>query len=171
MRLIRLFFISIIVLFLVLLAISRLIPSHIRISRAIDISSSRQKVFSAIDDLKTWDKWNQFTANSSLTNKIFSNPSNGYATLMKADQLSVIIIDSKPDSIKTSWNQLNAKNFTGGFNIMELRSGTITVQWYFDFLFKWYPWEKFTSLLYEKQLGPVMEESLTDLKHFAENNP
>ncbi|HLK27655.1 MAG TPA: SRPBCC family protein [Puia sp.] len=171
MRFIKLFFISVVVLFLVLLGISLMIPKHIRISRAVDIMSTKQKVFNAINDMKTWDSWNQFTANSALTNKIFSNPSNGYPALMKADQLSVIITDSKPDSIKTSWDQLNAKHFDGCYNIMELRPGTITVQWYFDFHFKWYPWEKFTSLVYDKQLGPVMEESLTNLKHYSESNP
>ena len=90
---------------------------------------------------------------------------------MKADQLSIIITDSKPDSVKTNWDQLNAKRFDGGFNFYQLRPDSLTVQFYFDFHFKWYPWEKFTSLLYESQLGPVMEESLTDLKHYAENNP
>ncbi len=146
-------------------------PSHIRISRAIDISSNKQKVFDAVNDFKVWDKWNQFTSNSSLTNKIFSDPSYGDGAFIKADQLHVTIIQSNIDSVKTKWDQTNAKHFDGGFNIMELRTGTITVQYYFDFYFKWYPWEKFTSLVYDKQLGPIMEESLTNLKLFAESNP
>jgi hypothetical protein len=170
MRFIKLFFISIIVLFLVLLAISIMIPSHIRISRAINIGAPKQKVFNAVNDLKAWDSWNHFTSQSSLTNKIFSDPSSGYSALMKADQLSIIIIDSKPDSIKTNWDQLNAKRFEGGFNFYQLRPDSVTVQFYFDFHFKWYPWEKLTSLLYEKQLGPVMEESLTGLKQILENS-
>jgi ribosome-associated toxin RatA of RatAB toxin-antitoxin module len=170
MRFIKLFFISIIVLFCVLLAISLAIPSHIRISRAINIGAPKKKVFNAINDLKAWDSWNHFTSQSSLTNKIFSDPSSGYGALMKADQLSIIITDSKPDSIKTNWDQLNAKRFDGGFNLYQLRQDSVTVQFYFDFHFKWYPWEKLTSLLYEKQLGPVMEESLTGLKQILENS-
>jgi hypothetical protein len=54
---------------------------------------------------------------------------------------------------------------------MELRTGTITVQWYFDFYLKWEPWEKFSSIVYDKQLGPVMEESLIKLKTLTESNP
>lgn len=171
MRFIKLFFISIIVLFFVFMAISLAIPSHIRISRAINIGATKQKVFNDVNDLKAWDSWNHFTSQSSLTNKIFSNPSSGYGALMKADQLTIIITDSKPDSVKANWDQLNAKRFDGGFNFYQLRPDSLTVQFYFDFHFKWYPWEKFTSLLFENQLGSVMEESLTDLKHFAENNP
>lgn len=170
MRFVKLFFISIVVLFLVMLAISLAIPSHIRISRAINIGGAKQKVFNAVNDLKTWDSWNHFTSQSSLTNKIFSNPSSGYGALMKADQISILITDSKPDSIKTNWDQLNAKRFDGGFNFYQLRPDSATVQFYFDFHFRWYPWEKFTSLLYEKELGPVMEESLTGLKQIVENS-
>jgi len=171
MRFIKLFFISIIVLFCVFFAISLMIPSHIRLSRAINIGSTKQKVFNAVNDLKIWDKWNHFTSQSALTNKIFSDSSSGYDAFMKSDQLSILITDSKPDSVKTNWVQPKGKRFDGGFNLYQLRPDSVTVQFYFDFHFKWYPWEKFTSLLYEKQLGPVMEESLTDLKHFAENNP
>ena len=170
MRFIKLFFISIIVLFCVLMAISLTIPSHIRISRAINIGAPMQKVFNAVNDLKAWDSWNHFTSQSSLTNKIFSDPSSGYGALMKADQLSIIITDSKPDSIKTNWDQLNAKRFDAGFNFYQLRPDSVTVQFYLDFHFKWYPWEKFTTLLYDKQLGPVMEESLSGLKHILENS-
>jgi hypothetical protein len=171
MRFVKLFLISVIVLFVVLWMISLMIPSHIRISRAIDISSSRQKVFNAINDLKAWENWNQFTTNSSLINKAYSDPSSGDGALMSSQQINIRITDSKQDSIKTEWDQLHAKHFKGVFNIMELRPGTITVQWYFDFYFRWYPWEKFTSLVYDKQLGPVMEESLTNLKHYTESNP
>ena len=77
MRFIRFLLISIIVLFCVFMAISLAIPSHIRISRAINIGAAKQKVFDDVNDLKLWDRWNHFTSQSSLTNKIFSNPSSG----------------------------------------------------------------------------------------------
>lgn len=48
-------------------------------------------------------------------------------------------------------------------------AGSVTVvQWYFDFTFKWYPWEKFSSIIYDKQLGPQMEQSLLNLKRLLE---
>jgi len=81
-----------------------------------------------------------------------------------------MIVASTPDSVTTSWAQQNAKYFTGGYNLMQLVPDSVTVQWYFDFHFAWYPWEKFTSLVYDKQLGPVMEQSLINLKHYSESN-
>jgi hypothetical protein len=43
-------------------------------------------------------------------------------------------------------------------------SDTTVVQWYFDFRLKWYPWEKFGSIVFDQQLGPSMESSLENLR-------
>jgi hypothetical protein len=34
---------------------------------------------------------------------------------------------------------------------------------------KWYPWEKFASIIFDRQLGPYMERSLGNLKKLAED--
>jgi len=44
------------------------------------------------------------------------------------------------------------------------------VEWYFNFHFRWYPWEKLGSMYYDKQLGPLMEKSLINLKSYIENH-
>ena len=170
MRFIKLFLISLVALFLLMMFLSALFPSHIRISRAIDIVSSREALFDTMSDLKTWDKWNQFIINAPLTNKSISKPASGSGAYIQSDQLKITINSSTPDSITSSWNQVHGKQFTGGYNLFQLQPGTVTVQWYFDFRFKWYPWEKLSSLLYEKQLGSAMEESLTKLKELVENS-
>ena len=33
---------------------------------------------------------------------------------------------------------------------------------------KWYPWEKLASMFYDKQLGPMMEKSLVNLRNELE---
>ena len=45
---------------------------------------------------------------------------------------------------------------------------SVTVQWYMDFHLRWYPWEKFSSLLLEKRYGPMMEKGLGNLKALVE---
>ena len=171
MRVIRLIIISAIVLFLVFTGITLLFPSHMRISRAINIAASKEKVFGAINNMSQWNHWNHFINNSSLTHQTISGPADGYGAYLQADQLKVMITASTPDSVKVNWSQATGKNFTGGFNLLQLRADSLTVQWYFDFHFRWYPWEKMSGILYDKQLGPVMEESLADLKHLTENAP
>ena len=151
--------------------ISLWIPQQISITRTIDIKSSKQKVLEDINDLQLWDKWNKFTGSPLLAHKKYSNPSSGVGASMQSDQLSVFITGNKSDSVKTAWKQYNGKQFNGTFVFAEIRPGETVVQWYLDFRFKWYPWEKFSALVYNSQIGTVMDESLTALKRFAENNP
>ena len=72
MRVIKLIFISVIFLSLFLTVFSLLFPPHLHIARNISIASSEQKIISVISDLHTWDKWNKFINDSSLTNKTIS---------------------------------------------------------------------------------------------------
>ena len=140
------------------------------ISKVINIGATQKKLFTTIDDMKTWEQWNHFVSKAPLTNKTISNPSSGTAAFMKSDQLTITLHSNGIDSIQTSWVQKNGKDFVGGFNLYPSGKDSVTVQWYFDFHFKWYNLEKFTSLFYDAQFSPVMEESLLDLKHDVENN-
>src|SRR5205085_529666 len=49
-------------------------------------------------------------------------------------------------------------------------SNPVVIQWSLYFHLRWYPWEKFSSLLFEKRYGPVMEQGLNNLKNYLENN-
>lgn len=169
MRFIKLIVISVIVLFGMLTALSLLFPSHLRVSRAINVAASREKVYGAVNDLRTWDQWNQFIRTIPLTGRSFSDPSSGKGAALRSDQLQITIAGSSPDSVTLDWRQTRGKRFAGGFNLLQLRSDSLTVQWWFDFHFRWYPWEKMGSLVYDKKLGPIMEESLAGLKQYVEN--
>lgn len=171
MRYIKLMLISGLVLFGMLTGLSMLFPANMRVSRAINIAAPRQHVYAAISDLRSWDSWNEFVRSTPLTGKNWSNPSSGQGAEFGSDQLHITLVQSTPDSIKMDWRQAGGKRFAGGFNILQLRADSLTVQWYFDFHFRWYPWEKMASLVYDKKLGPVMEESLSGLKRLMENSP
>jgi hypothetical protein len=167
MRYIKLALISIVILSLVLTVLSLLIPPHLHIARNENISSSSQRIHSIINDLHTWTTWNQFVSDSVLTGiKISDNGED-----LESDQLQILLQKDSMGSIQIIWNPHKGKMFTGGFKLMNLTPGNMTVQWYFDFTFGWYPWQKFTSLVYDKQLQPTMEKSLDKLKRLVENNP
>ncbi|HEX4372635.1 MAG TPA: SRPBCC family protein [Puia sp.] len=169
MRFIKLFFISVIVLGSLLTALSLLLPPHLHIARNITISATDEKMFSVINDLHTWNSWNKIVSDSTLTNIKIS--ADGHSAT--SDQLDVFLQKDSIGGITIFWKQHNGKQFNGGFKLMHLTddSATTTVQWYFDFTFKWYPWEKFSSLVYDKQFQPLMEVSLNNLKQQVENNP
>lgn len=151
MRLIKLVLISAVVFFLLLTAMSLLIPSNIRISRAIDIRSATNDVLPYLKDQSKWPLWNAYFKDSS---KKFT-----VSTISNTDSL-----------VLTRW-KAGDKTFQSGMAVYNQVEGTVTVQWYFDFTLSWYPWEKIASIIYDGQLGTPMQESLTDLKTLVEANP
>jgi hypothetical protein len=84
--------------------------------------------------------------------------------------LKVNLVSSSPDSVRTNW-MAGKRNFESGFNLLAYDNNTTAVQWYFDIDIKWYPWEKFGSIILDKQMGPSMEKSLNNLKKRVSNSP
>ena len=162
MRVLKLFVISIVVFTLFIIALSLLFPSRVRISRAIDIGVPKERVLKEVGDLKQWQFWNDMTTKDELTNKRFSD------TLFSSDQMQVKLMSVDAQNVTTSWDRNKTEPVTSGFQVIGGENST-TVQWYFDFELQWYPWEKFGSIIFDKQLGPPMETSLTNLKKFIEN--
>lgn len=159
MRGVKLIFISVMVLFLLLVAFSSLLPSEIRISRAIDIIVQDKKVRAELVSLNKWEQWNEFI-------KVL-NDKHIVADSIVSTQLIISMKNYNVASVTTWWVQQNGKSFPAVFNIIDHDSIT-TLQWYFEFKFKWYPWEKLSSIVYDKQLGPQMEQSLLNLKQLLE---
>ncbi len=147
MRVIKLILLSGIVFFGLLFAISLLIPSHVRISRAIDLQTNRSAIMPLISTEAGWTKWN------------------AYAKM--ADGKAGFRIESVSDSLVLGKWTHGGRTISNGLALYEIKSGTLTVQLYMDFFLDWYPWDKFGSILYDSQLGPAMEESLRELKALA----
>jgi hypothetical protein len=160
MRVIKLLVISAIVLFLILTTFAALLPSEVRISRAIDINRPAADIYPLIAEIRNWEDWNLFI--QKLENRNWKDQG------VTGKTLSVVITQKSDQAIITEWMQPDGKKFTGGFNLIPHHSLT-TVQWYFDFTFMWYPWEKFSSIVYDAQVGPPMQESLVKLKSVIEN--
>jgi len=171
MRVIKFLFISILGLFGVLTAFSMLFPSRLRVSRAINVAASRERIYAAVGDLRNWDQWNEFIRATPLTGKTFSSPASGKGAFLHADQLALTLTASAPDSVALDWRLSTGKQFEGGYNIMENGGDSITIQSWFDFHFRWYPWENLGILVYDKQFGPLMEKSLAELKQYVEKSP
>ena len=169
MRFLKLILISILVLFVVTTFVFALFPSDIRISRVLNIHSSKEKIAGVIVNLNTWTDWNEFF-NDSSSGKSFSTPDFGKGAYIQSGSLRAAILNDSRDSIKTSWTPKNKQPFNGGFNIIQADRENMIVEWYFDFHFRWYPWEKLGSMYYDKQLGPLMEKSLINLKSYIENH-
>jgi Polyketide cyclase / dehydrase and lipid transport len=170
MRLIKFAFLGLIVLFAVLTGLSLLFPSTIRISRVVNVPASlRAEAYAAVSDFGAWKKWNDFVYQSSLTNIRYSEPSGGAGAFLRSDQLRIEETRADTAGVLLNWDMTGGKQFVGGFQFLSLNPDSVTVQWWFEFHFRWYPWEKLGIFVYDRKLGPVMEESLGALQRFVEN--
>jgi hypothetical protein len=163
MRVIKLGIISLVVFGILFYAFSLFIPSRIRISRAINIAVQKDTLASRMADLRSWKDWNEMVNNDENSNPKYTDRT------FDGGVLSVKMVYASADSIRTVWQFRNTEPIMSGFNLVQSLSDTTVAQWYFDFNLKWYPWEKFGSIIFDQQLGPPMEKSLNNLKTTLEN--
>lgn len=148
MRFIKLAIISFALIFGLLTAISLLIPSRVRISKAIDLQVPKDSVRSLITDTTAWRSWHPAYQNN-------------------RPQSAAITINTITDSLITATISSPGKNslLNGWQFYTHGESSTYTLQWYIDFKLRWYPWEKFGSLFYEATYGRMIEQGLSNLKN------
>ena len=165
MRIIKLAFISAIVFFLIITGISLFIPSHIRISKAIDINAGKEALADQLRNAANWKNWYPGADSASLF--IMNGETKGITT---KNQQSLIIKEVNDSAVVVETKGTNNKTSYMGWNFFEASiPNAVTVQWYMDFHLRWYPWEKFSGLMFEKRYGPLMEQGLKKLKTELEN--
>jgi hypothetical protein len=164
-KIFRLVFFSFLVLFLLVTGISLFIPSHIRISKAINIAATADTVLSQINDPVKWKDWFPGLESSTL---FYETGVVKGVMINDSSRQYIKIIETKKDEIITELRSGSKKIISGWKIIGNDRSGTTTLQWYMDFQLRWYPWEKFSSLLFEKSYGLKMEEGLNNIKKLVE---
>jgi hypothetical protein len=157
MRLIKLVIISFVCFFLLLTGFSLLIPSQVRISKAINIGTEKDSIFLLITDTTKWKNWHPgFQKNVQQQN---SNSSSIIITPVEQND-SLIIMKLNSTGRKTMLNGWQVYNYAS--------TDSLTLQWYMDFHLEWYPWQKFGSLFYEDTYGKMIEAGLVNLKKLVE---
>jgi hypothetical protein len=157
MRLIKLAIISAIVLFTLVFLMSLLIPSHVRISRAVNIPGQQAHIMARLSNLDDWRSWNEVVKNAGKLEY------RGPEQKLSGEKLEISLARTTTDSIFTVWTNQHGKQIAGVLCTQQ-EGGITIVQFYFDFHQRWYPWEKFASINLDKQWGPPMEKSLENLK-------
>lgn len=162
MKLMKMFFFSAIILFSIITGIGLLLPATVNISRAIDISKDSAIVLSKLNDIQQWSTWMEGLKDSA-TQKSFENNS------WKTSNTRIRIISTEKNSIKTGW-ETGSQTHESSFNVFAASENKTTVQWLFVQHFKWYPWERVSSIFIEKGFGQVMEQSLHNFKQICESS-
>ncbi len=167
MRVLKLALISFIVLFLVITGISLFIPSNVRISRAINMGADSTEIINNVEDIGKWRYWYpgfdtlKIVPVDTVAGKIHG---------VNVGGKSITITDIKPNEVIARFGAGKGRPVNSGWKAISFaNSDSTTVQWYMDFRLRWYPWEKFSSLTFEKLYAPRMEEGLIKLKMLVEN--
>jgi hypothetical protein len=172
MRFIKLGIISIVVLSLFITGMSLFIPSHIRLSKAINIKADKDSILGQIRDAAKWKNWYPGTD----TARLFYH--NGAATGVILDDkdtahpVYIHITRETPDEVEAELVTNKMKPVVNGWKTISYpTTDSITLQWYMDFHLRWYPWEKFRSLILERSYGPKMEKGLSNLSMRLQSQP
>ena len=161
MRFIKLGLISAVVLFAVVTAISLLFPSTVIVSRAVNISVPKDSIIDLVKDFNGWKQWID-----GMEKNVVKIKSRTEADLAG----TTVLIDTTESkyTIQSSWKN-KSKQMTSTISVLNDSASKVTiVHWQFEQHIKWYPWEKFASMMNDKILGTMMESNLARLKSVAE---
>jgi hypothetical protein len=165
-RVIKLGIISFVILFLLLTAISFFIPPQIRVTRALQMNAPAEKIWVELNNPAAWRSW--FPGLDSA--KLYYENGKPTGIIINEDLNRLIRIYARDDfRVAAEYKGIKQKRVLTGWVIHLDTNQNPTVEWYTDFHLRWYPWEKFSSILFEKQYGPQMEQGLERLKNRVES--
>ena len=162
MRFFKLAIISVVVIFIILTAMSSLLPSHIIVSRAVDVRGSVSRIKDQAFQLQHWQYWMTDAKGQKGIHSYNSNTLSIGETLVKP----IAVTDS---SFTTAWTPGN--NLVSTFRIIDHHTpdSLVTIQWQMEQDVQWYPWQKFAAITKDEIWGAAMEKSLENLKGFTES--
>ena len=159
---------SLIVFALIILFLFALFPADISVTRTMAFNQSANRISNKIADLRSWKNWNELIMGGSGNGVSKDQSDKTDSNYLRYGGVTVERIKSCQDTIKTRWRH-EKKSFDGNFVLTEM-NGQVVLQWTLQFHLKWYPWEKMAAMFYDKQLGPLMENSLIRLRKELESS-
>jgi hypothetical protein len=157
-RIIKLGLISLVFLFLLVTLISLLIPSRVRISKAVNLpGGSNGQVWTLVRDTGRWSAWLPMLRPGVDNRHI--------------DPIRVVGQERTDSTTIMQWQQGARDPLTTVFQIHHPDADSLTLQWYIDFDLGWTPWKKFGSLFLENTYGTMMQEGLENMKAEIERQP
>jgi len=165
MRIFRFVIASVVVVSIIITIISLFIPSEVRISRGIQINSPKDSAMNQIGNPVNWKNW--YPGADSLKSFYEGNVIKGLV-LDERRKRYIVITGKKDDEVIAEYRLPGKKIPTGWLIAADKQSSLVTIQWYMDFHLRWYPWEKFSSLMFERVYHPQLQQGLDHLKRFLE---
>lgn len=161
MKLLKLGLISLVILFLLATIMGSMLPSKVLVSRAVNIKAPADSVRSEIEDMRKWPNWVEGMNDPSVT--IQSSVS---AQIGKS---RVTIAEKNDTTVISTWITAKGKPQISTMRIIYQPQQEVTIiQWQFEQSIGWLPWERLSSIMNDKIMGPMMEKNLDQLKQLIE---
>ncbi len=154
MKLFRFALISVVIIGLLITAISSLFPSVVITSRAVEVNATSAQIQHCVADLSSWKGWMSDWKDHSV--KVEDH-------IARVGTQTIKMISSTDSSVLLNWVATGQAPYKVQIEWLPLNERTYVIHWSFEQHVKWYPWEKFQTLLNEKVLGAKMEEELQHL--------
>lgn len=162
MRLLRFFIISCLSLFAIAVFIGILLPSTVLVSRAVNISASKDSIRPYVDSIQNWKLWMEGMDQAQVSIHSYAN-----ADLAGTRVTLLQVTDS---TLVSEWKAKSGNVQTSTVRFISDSAHLVTVvQWQFVQQLKWYPWERLGSMMNDKILGSMMEKNLNRLKSLCEH--
>ena len=168
MRILKLALLSFFIFLLLITVISFFFPSYIRISKTINVKSSPDSVFHFVDDLEKWTEWHPAFMKLRPGQIEWLDSVDGRKTKMKVENTFITLKGRNENEVIAEIENSKKKMISGWKTFTYTISDSITILWYTDLQARWYPWEKFSILVFEKVYGLQMEQGLKNLRQLLE---
>ena len=158
MKLIKLGFISVLVLGVIITLIGLLFPATVLVSRAVDIKAPKDSIKNKITDIRQWPVWVNGMNDASVSIES--------ANRAKLGNSLVQITQITDSTVVSTWTSLNGQQQLSTIRLIggNTDQAFVVVQWQFVQQIGWYPWERFSSMMNDKIMGTMMEQNLQSLK-------
>lgn len=172
MRFVR-FFVSILIIFIVIFLSSLLLPSKVTVAKSVLINVPKTKVHQQVDDFQNWKNW--YPAFQGENINVTVNPAKPgiiksvSLTDNKGKKFQFDLINSKPDTLDIKLRNQSSTKIDYEFILSTHSDGQTQLTWNVNTTMKWYPWEKAKGIFLDKVSGPQYEAALLDLKRAVEN--
>jgi hypothetical protein len=165
MRKIKVIILSLVILSVLVLLFSLLIPTHSKVSRAINIVGTRDSLRNELLQLKKWVNWHPFLKARPIDSIRFSS-----ANQLEVDHYAFSITGNTDSTIQFLAQNPRGEQMPSTIAIYNYGDSCI-VNWYSSITVKWYPWEKFKTIFYDNMYGPALDSNLIALKYYIEKKP
>ena len=168
MRFIKPLLIALSGLFLLLSLISLVMPAEVRLLRSASIHAPKDSIQILLAEFKRWPEWQSFLKEPSLKYAVASDGQSA-SWYVKGEKHIVRKIENPLKGFAFTISRHDAVSVEYYFTLLE--SGgpqDLQLQWAVSLHTRWYPWERFSGLLFEQAAGPGIEAALQDLKLISE---